>query len=489
MTVRIFIAAVEAEMHAAIARTPIAAPAIDLLDAGGKRLRARLLWWAANAAAPAPVDPEHDMLIRAAAAIELAHLGSLVHDDIVDCADTRRGVATVHRRHGVRVATDAGAALAHLANEFVAALGRPARRAVRRSLLATCRGQVRELAASFVLLSPHARLAIMREKTGAFFELAATLGAHVAGANVRARASVARYARRFGVAFQIADDVLDVAGDPEVLGRANGADLRYGVVTLPVLLAADPGGALRHGLGRLRRWRDATVVAACADRVFAGGGVLAASAVARWWLERALDALATLPRSDAVSELVVLAHTSVERGLRPGTPCFAGSPDAAAGASLADVPLVDPPRPGAIDEAAPIDPALQRILDWFHPGLAAMVATRAGGGTIRARRAILRCALEHRESWSQRAHVAADAIALAHALAEDEALRGNPVRTLACVDALHCAAIALLADADDADEHQRLAALASALAPRPSLATTAARPCGDTHPALAALPT
>ncbi|MBX9719830.1 MAG: polyprenyl synthetase family protein, partial [Candidatus Obscuribacterales bacterium] len=104
-----FLAALNSRLFFEVDRTPVAAPARRLLEAGGKRLRARLLWWSARATAPASFDPTHERLVRAAAAVELAHLGSLVHDDIVDGGDARRGVPTLHRTHGVRVATDAGA--------------------------------------------------------------------------------------------------------------------------------------------------------------------------------------------------------------------------------------------------------------------------------------------------------------------------------------------------------------------------------------------
>ncbi len=457
-----FVGAVEAEMRAAIARTPVAAPALRLLAAGGKRLRARLLWWAANASAARPLPPDDPALVRAATAIEFAHLGSLIHDDIVDGGDTRRGVATLHRERGLRVATDAGTALAHLASALVADLGRTARRAVRRALLATCRGQIRELAVPFVLLPPRRRLAIMQEKTGAFFELAAALGATLAGAPPVARAAVCRYARRYGVAFQIADDVLDLAGDPRELGRANGADLRDGVMTLPVLLGVDPAGELARHLQRLRRDSDSATVAACAAVVAGGGGLTTATTVARWWLARALDALRVLPPGSGVNELVALATDSVERGLRRATPSFeaaAGSlvPDRTAATTLIESPM-NYRVPSMILHAS-----LVGVLEWFHPGLSTMVATRMQDPRARATRVPFRWALLRGAPWSPEAVLAADAMSLAHALADDGALRHDPVRTLALVDALHCAAIGFLAVVPSGGEHRRLATRAAQL--------------------------
>jgi len=114
-TVEHFLVALDARLRAEIARTPAALPARALLDAGGKRLRARLLWWSASATAPSPLHPENERLLRAAAAIELAHLGSLIHDDIVDGGETRRGISTLHHQYGVRIATDTGSATSSLA--------------------------------------------------------------------------------------------------------------------------------------------------------------------------------------------------------------------------------------------------------------------------------------------------------------------------------------------------------------------------------------
>lgn len=481
-----FLTALDARMRAEIARTPAALPARTLLDAGGKRLRARLLWWSANATASAPLHPEHEPLVRAAAAIEFAHLGSLIHDDIVDGGDTRRGIATVHHQCGVRVATEAGVALAHLANELVAPLGRPARHAVRRAILATCRGQLRELAVPFVPLTPRARLAIMQEKTAALFELAAALGALVGGADRSHRTAVCRFARRFAVAFQIADDVLDLAGDPTELGRANGTDLRDGVLTLPVLLAADPDHALARALDRVRLSPDSAALSECAALIERGAGVTAATAVADWWLERAVRALSALPASTAVAELIALARASVRRGLRPGQPSFTMvAPESRAVPGLEDT-LIDTHRatPGAAEAA--LDPRLSFLLDWFRAGLAALVSARARHPLVSARRKRLRHVLLGNDAWSPGATIAADAIALAGAMADDHALQAQPVRTLALVDALHCAAIGLLNDETTPREHEEMAARVRDLrAPRRSAAEAVIPPPIPPH----ALPT
>jgi len=461
-----FLAALNTRLFFEVDRTPVAAPARRLLEAGGKRLRARLLWWSARATAPMVFDPTHERLVRAAAAVELAHLGSLVHDDIVDGGDARRGVPTLHRTHGVRIATDAGAALAHLANELVAPLGPAARAAVRRALLATCRGQIRELAVPFVPVTPARRLAIMREKTGAFFELAAVLGASVVDAPQPARAAVARFARRFGVGFQIADDVLDIAGDPNELGRANGADLRDGVLTLPVVIAFERDAALAPALARVQRNPDVDAVTTCAAIVERAGGVAAAVAMAHAWLERALGALAPLGRTDAVAALSDLARASIARGVRPGATRFESF------VRRQPAPQVTRPFAVGVDAASRADSELESslssLLDWFHPGLATMVDLRAADADVDAYRAWARDTLCRGRGWSVESRLAADAIALAHALFDDETLEHAPIPSLALIDALHSAAIGLLNLALDPAEHEIMSARARAMIGRPS---------------------
>jgi hypothetical protein len=302
----------------------------------------------------------------------------------------------------------------------------------------------------------------MQEKTGAFFELAAALGSLVADAPRSARVAVCRFARRFGVAFQIADDVLDLAGDPSELGRANGADLRDGVLTLPVLLASDPAGSLAEMLGRLRESADAGAIAECAGLVVQGGGVDAAAVVARWWLDNALRALTILPTA-ATTELRALAHASVARGLRRGLPRFVAAPSFSYAAPVPRHPVIASRGTAWRAPGDTIGSRLTTLLEWFRPGLAGWVSARARHASVGARRERLRHLVLRDDAWSSGARVAADAIALACALADDRALQTDPVRTIALVDALHCAAIGLLNGEADAHEHEEMAARAREL--------------------------
>jgi hypothetical protein len=196
-----------------------------------------------------------------------------------------------------------------------------------------------------------------------------------------------------------------------------------------------------------------------------GGGIAAATAVAGWWLEQAVRALAVLPATSAVAALIALAHASVTRGLRPGQPSFMMPPPGSRATFGPKDSLVDARgvTPGCAE--ARIELHLTRLLEWFHPGLSAMVSARAQDPLVRSRRARLQHTLLQDDRWSPGAMIAADAIALAGAMAAEPALQADPVRTLALVDALHCAAIGLLNDETDPQEHEEMAARVRDLRP------------------------
>ena len=460
-----FLSEVELRMREMVARVSAAAPVRPLLEAGGKRLRVRLLWWSAVATGGSPIDCYNDTLVRAAVAVEFAHLGSLIHDDIADNSATRRGVMTIHRSHGLAAAVAAGSTLAHLASEIVATLGSAARLAVRRAILATCRGQIRELALAFERVTPRMRLMIMQEKTAAFVELAAVLGALVGGADVSKRAAVCRFARRFGLAFQIADDVLDLAGDPRELGRANGADICDGIATFPIILANNRE-AVYAALSRVQRQPTAETIADCALLVRKGGGLAAATSAAIWWLEESLRQLDGLSSDSAVRVVKELARATVFRGLRSNTAQRyldqeqthpMRSNDHALWSSIAKKPL-----------AAIHDPRLTNLLDWFYPGLSSAVDELASLRSVRRSRLLTRHQLLLDDAWSNEATIAADAIAIAGAISEHE-LHASPRARLALVDALYCSAIGELCRAPNADEHAELEARARGLAPTADL--------------------
>jgi len=211
---------------------------------GGKRLRP--LFTIVGAALGGVFD-EH--AVSAAAAVELVQVGSLVHDDILDHADTRRGRPTINAVEGVDHAVLAGDYILARAAELAASVSREAAALLAATLGNLCEGQVLELRDTFDPdRSIEAHLASIRGKTAALFSCACRLGAQVGGLSERNELALTRYGEAFGMAFQVLDDVLDLIGDAGRLGKPTGNDIASGVYTLPVLAALHgPGG------GDLRR--------------------------------------------------------------------------------------------------------------------------------------------------------------------------------------------------------------------------------------------
>jgi len=451
------VAAVDARMAREIAAVPAAMPAASLVAAGGKRLRARILWLSAAVAAPSSVAADHEQIHRTATAIELAHLASLVHDDIVDGATTRRGVPTVHVQHGIAGAARAGTALLHLAGALIAPLPTGARRAVAHATLAMCRGQVRELMQSFQLCSRHQRLVIMRQKTAALFEVVAHLGVTLVGGVPACDRALRQFARRFGIAYQIADDIMDLVGDPTRLGRANGADLRDGVMTLPVLLAAESSPAVGRVLARLRASSDPEDTATCIRLIAETGALTAAAAESRRWLAHARAALDPVPASPARRELLSLAEATLAVPIgQPGTlrldtaerqhratPLRFDCRDAAACGTWS--PASDPRwHPGTFAAAdARILRHLARI-EQTLPGAVRPLVVDVDAANVTAR--LWRECPQRREDWPATS-MATRAFALAECAATDARLERSPLEALAISDSLHAVALSFLADA------------------------------------------
>ena len=210
----------------------LAAHAADTLTAGGKRLRPMLVFLCAS-------GDGHERLVAPAVAVELLHMATLVHDDVLDRAPLRRGQPTVFATGGREAATATGdllfsRAFAELASEG----GGPAVRALSVASSALARGELMQRADAWSdEVTPERYIERCRLKTGSLFEASCRLGALLGGGEADSAASLGRFGERVGLAFQILDDVLDVSGPAERTGKPRGADLLDGTVTLPLILA------------------------------------------------------------------------------------------------------------------------------------------------------------------------------------------------------------------------------------------------------------
>lgn len=210
----------------------LAQHATETISAGGKRLRPLL----ACLAAGVPVDPS-EALVRAAVAIELVHAATLVHDDVLDDADLRRGRPTVVAAGGRLMATAVGDLLFSRAFAELAGGGRAEPvRILAHAARHLVDGELMQRADAWnAAVTVERYLERCRLKTGVLFRAAGELGALAGG--IAQRADLGAFGERIGLAFQLLDDVLDVTGPPERTGKPRGADLLDGTVTLPLIEA------------------------------------------------------------------------------------------------------------------------------------------------------------------------------------------------------------------------------------------------------------
>jgi heptaprenyl diphosphate synthase len=212
-----------------------------LLHAGGKRFRPLLVLLAAECG-----DPGADGIVTAACVVELTHLGSLYHDDVMDEAALRRGADSANARWDNTVAILTGDWLFAKSSELTARLGADAVRIQAETFGRLVEGQILETVGprDFDPLDHYLR--VVAGKTGSLIATSARYGARFSGAPAEVEEALTQYGEMIGSAFQLSDDILDIASESDESGKTPGTDLREGVDTLPVLLArrsTDPADA------------------------------------------------------------------------------------------------------------------------------------------------------------------------------------------------------------------------------------------------------
>ncbi|MBT8165430.1 MAG: polyprenyl synthetase family protein [Acidimicrobiia bacterium] len=267
------------------------------LLAGGKRFRPLLAQLAAE------LGPTQDFRsVDAGVAVELIHVGSLYHDDVIDEADSRRGSASANHNWDNTVAILAGDFTLARASEVAASsLGQEGVILLAQTYAQLCEGQVLELQlAGDITHGPDEYYQVIEDKTASLIRTSARLGAMASDADETTMEAVSSWAWDLGVAFQLIDDVLDLVASSDFLGKPAGSDVGEGTFTLPVLtaLAADPGDELRSLLGEGRPYPTATI-----DRVLeivrSGGYVEIGISDAEHRIRRAEKSLDELPLSNA----------------------------------------------------------------------------------------------------------------------------------------------------------------------------------------------
>lgn len=278
------------------------APAGQLLLVPGKGIRPACVRLVAEAFSPDGQASERHGLL--AEALELLHVGTLVHDDILDEAATRRGVPTVHSSHGAKVAVLAGDVLLAQASMRLSLLDDPyLMRRMGETIVALCEGELRQDEQRHDLgVDAASYLDRVALKTASPFELACEGSARLSGASAEACANARRFGFHLGRLFQLVDDWLDWAGQAEALGKPVGQDLLAGSFTLPVLCALadeEVGPRLR---AKLRPFPEA-VDAELRALVGHPSAMRATRAFVQAEAEAAREALATFPEGAATRDM------------------------------------------------------------------------------------------------------------------------------------------------------------------------------------------
>ncbi|SEP85472.1 heptaprenyl diphosphate synthase [Mycobacterium sp. 88mf] len=283
-----------------------------LFQAGGKRFRPLFTVLSASLG-PRPDDPE---VAIAGAVIELVHLATLYHDDVMDEAQMRRGAPSANARWGNNIAILAGDYLFATASRLVSLLGPDAVRVIADTFAQLVTGQMRETrgAAEHVDSVDH-YLKVVYEKTACLIAASGRFGATFSGADADQIDRLHRLGGIVGTAFQISDDIIDIDSDPDESGKVPGTDLREGVHTLPVLYALRESGPdserLRELLaGPVERDED---VAEALTLLRRSAGMARAKEMVAEYAAQAREELAGLPAGPGRDALATLVDYTVNR--------------------------------------------------------------------------------------------------------------------------------------------------------------------------------
>jgi heptaprenyl diphosphate synthase len=285
-----------------------------LFSSGGKRVRASLALLTARLGGQ--YNPQH--VTAVATSIEMIHAASLVHDDLIDDADVRRGRVTVHQKWGSNVALMLGDYLFALAAGQMAEVGDPRiMRVLARSVQHICEAELSPVTDVDPLEEAlNQYYAKIGGKTASLFESAAEAGMIAGGGTDEQIEALRQFGYEVGLAFQIVDDVLDFTGDEQTLGKPAGHDLLEGTITLPVIYAAADDGA--SAVVREAVYAEQPTPALVARAVVEVRRVYAtrrAFADAERLVEQAIARLDIFPDSPAKEALVDLAQFTLNRNM------------------------------------------------------------------------------------------------------------------------------------------------------------------------------
>jgi len=286
---------------------------LHLVNSGGKRLRPLLTVLSAGAAGAQPLA-----VTKLAAGVELIHMATLVHDDVIDGAEKRRGRATVNQRWGNEVSVMAGDyLLARALNMVVRTCPAAVIGVMSEMICRMCEGEISQMNGTFDLnVDEGSYLDRIRRKTALFLSVCCRCGAIMAGAGEQQVTALAGYGLNLGMAFQIIDDLLDLCGTEDAMGKTPGSDLTAGVITLPLIHSLQNEDIRERVLNILDNAQD-QVTPEQVDEISAvlseNGSFQYCREMARRYVERAKSELGQVVSSSWQRDLARLADMVLER--------------------------------------------------------------------------------------------------------------------------------------------------------------------------------
>ncbi|OME75720.1 heptaprenyl diphosphate synthase [Paenibacillus sp. FSL A5-0031] len=280
---------------------------LHLLRAGGKRIRPVFVLLAGKFG-----DYQLEVMKRVAVPLELIHMASLVHDDVIDDAETRRGQLTVKSKWDNRIAMYTGDFIHGKALSIAAQLPNPQiHQILSHALVQMCIGEMEQIRDFFnTEQSVRHYLLRIRRKTALLIAISCQLGAVAAGTDRKTANSLYRYGYNVGMAFQIRDDLLDLYGTEKQIGKPSGSDMRQGNITLPVLLALqDPKtrDPLLKEIALIREQGGKRDAGRAIEMIRKSDGGDQADQLANRYIKKALKALEGLPNVTAKKNLSDIA--------------------------------------------------------------------------------------------------------------------------------------------------------------------------------------
>jgi len=284
-----------------------------LLKAGGKRIRPIFVLLAGKFG-----DYQLDVLGRIAVPLELIHMASLVHDDVIDNAQTRRGQLTVKSKWDNRIAMYTGDYIYGKALSIATELQNPLiHQVLSKAMVQMCIGEMEQIRDFFnTEQTVRNYLLRIRRKTALLLAISCELGAIAAGADRRVSSGLYRFGYNVGMAFQIGDDLLDLLGTEKQIGKPPGSDIRQGNITLPVLLALQEPNLrerLLVELSYIRETDGAGDMKPALKMIRKSEGIKAAEALSGRYIAKAIAILDQLPDNSAKKNLADIARFIAKR--------------------------------------------------------------------------------------------------------------------------------------------------------------------------------